>query len=353
MNTLVPGFLAIALLVPQAARAERILRHEAILDASVKEVWEAFTTSEGARHWMAPVAEVDLRIGGTIKTNYNPQARIGDPGTIVHHILSYEPERMITTRFTAPEGAPTKAKAAQAVWWVARLEPLPDGRTRLTYTGVGWGQGPVWDEAYEFFDRGNAWTFQQLGNYLRKKAEPWGGEHALLAGKRKTDRAITLEQEVACSPDEVIRLWTTEEGVKKFLAPAARIEARPGGAYTMIFDPQNDPEGNSRGTNGARILRVVPGRELAFEWIPFVLDDGLKSPGPPPAPASLRNAKPLPTWVELSFDPLGNGGTLVRLAHYGFQHGDPWDAAFAYFQKAWAGVLEELSRQCAPQKRTP
>ena len=342
------GALSGVLLCVTAVSADdRVLRHEVILDAPVEEVWKAFTTSEGVRNWMAPVGEVDLRIGGSIKTNYNRQAKIGDPGTIVHHILSYEPGRMISTQFTAPETAPAHAKTAQAVWWVARMEPLPDGRTRLTYTGIGWGEGPEWEESYRFFNSGNAWTLQQLANYFdRRKAGASMTRETLMAGKQKTDRSIQLEQQVACSPDSVFQLWTTEVGVKKFFAPAAKIELRPGGSYAMIFDPAHDPEGNSRGTNGARILYLTPGRELAFEWIPFVLEGGPESPGPPAVAASLRNVSPLPTWVEIRFDPLVSGGTNLRLAHYGYQHGEKWDEAFAYFQVAWAGVLRNLARSC-------
>ncbi len=152
-----------------APAEERVLRHEKVIHAPVAEVWKAFTTSEGTRHWMAPVAEVDFRLGGSIRTNYSPTAKPGDPGTIVHHILSYEPGRMLSTQFTAPAGATGPARTAQAVWWVARMEPLPDGSTRLTYTGVGWGEGAEWDAAYQFFDRGNAYTLQQLADYLEKK----------------------------------------------------------------------------------------------------------------------------------------------------------------------------------------
>ena len=162
--------LVIALLLGgNAFAAERILRHERVIHARVGEVWKAFTTSEGARHWMAPSAEVELKVGGTIRTNYTAGAKPGDPGMIVHRILSYEPERMLSTQFTAPAGATGPARTAQAVWWVARMEPLPDGSTRVTYTGVGWGEGAEWDAAFQFFDRGNAYTLDQLVNYLEKK----------------------------------------------------------------------------------------------------------------------------------------------------------------------------------------
>ena len=158
-----------ALVCCNAHGAERVLRHEKVVHAPVSEVWKAFTTSEGVRHWMAPVAEVDFRVGGAIRTNYKADAKPGDPGTIVHRILSYEPERMLSTQFTAPAGATGPAKTAQAVWWVARMEPLPDGSTRVTYTGVGWGEGPEWDAAYAFFERGNTLTLGQLVEYLERK----------------------------------------------------------------------------------------------------------------------------------------------------------------------------------------
>jgi len=38
--------------------------------------------------------------------------------------------------------------------------------------------------------------------------------------------------------------------VKKFFAPEARIDPRPGGRYTVIFFPSKDPEGDSHGQKG-------------------------------------------------------------------------------------------------------
>jgi uncharacterized protein YndB with AHSA1/START domain len=169
MGTRLLLILSLALSCGPAFAGERVLRHEKIVHAPVSEVWKAFTTSEGTRHWMAPSAVVDLRIGGTIKTNYKEGAKPDDPGTIVHHVLSYEPERMLSTQFTAPEGVSGAPRTAEAIWWVARMEPLPDGSTRVTYTGVGWGEGADWDAAYRFFDRGNAYTLDQLAKYLEKK----------------------------------------------------------------------------------------------------------------------------------------------------------------------------------------
>jgi uncharacterized protein YndB with AHSA1/START domain len=174
----------------------------------------------------------------------------------------------------------------------------------------------------------------------------------LMEGKHKTDRTIFLESVVEAPPAEVFRLWTAEEGIRKFFAPAARVEARVGGRYEILFAPDKDPEGNSHGTTGARILKLVPAKELAFEWITFAGDELLGYNAPPYAPAAERNVRPLPTWVELRFDPVEGRPeqTHLRFAHYGFRDGEKWEKSFHWFQRAWKGVLDELAASCQNRK---
>ena len=174
----------------------------------------------------------------------------------------------------------------------------------------------------------------------------------LMQGKQKTDRTIFLEATVDASPAEVFRLWTSEEGIKKFFAPAARVEARVGGRYEIIFAPAKDPEGDSHGTKGARILKLVPEKELAFEWITFAGDELLSSNAPPYAPAAERNIRPLPTWVELTLESVATQPekTHVRFTHYGFRAGEKWEKSFRWFERAWNGVLDELAAYCQNRK---
>ena len=170
----------------------------------------------------------------------------------------------------------------------------------------------------------------------------------LMAGKTKTARTIHLEITVDCSPDEVFSLWSTSEGVRKFLSPDAHINPVEGGEYTILFAPKADPLGLSHGTKGARILKMIPGKFLAFEWITFAADSTLGQNAPPIASPETRNAKPLPTWVELSFDPVAGEPkkTHIKFAHYGFHDGDLWQKSFEWFSKAWDGVLQELAEYC-------
>ncbi len=105
----------------------------------------------------------------------------------------------------------------------------------------------------------------------------------------KTPRTVVLQVDAQCSAEEAYALWSTTEGVKQFFAPAARIDARPAGEYTILFYPEKDPEGLSHGTKGARVLATVPGKLFAFEWITFAGDATLGRNAPTLAPRSLRD----------------------------------------------------------------
>src|SRR5690349_5860849 len=92
-----PLFAAQAL----AADAEPIVA-EAVVDAPIAAVWNAWTTADGLRAWLAPHADIDLRVGGLMRSNYNAQGRLGDEGTIENRVLAYEPQRMLAIQVARP-----------------------------------------------------------------------------------------------------------------------------------------------------------------------------------------------------------------------------------------------------------
>jgi uncharacterized protein YndB with AHSA1/START domain len=197
-------------------------------------------------------------------------------------------------------------------------------------------------------------------SYLRLLSAPDGinpppqpsNPASLMNGKLKTDRTILLDAIVAASPPAVFRLWTSGDGIKKFFAPDARIDASVGGRYQVIFAPAQDPEGDSHGTKGARILKLVPNKTLAFEWITFAGDELLGKNAPPYAPPAERNVNPLPTWVELTFESIEGepNKTHVWFAHYGFREGEKWERSYQWFAHAWKGVLNQLAAYCEDRK---
>lgn len=178
------------------------------------------------------------------------------------------------------------------------------------------------------------------------------GPELNLPGKRLTPRTVVLEADVACPPAESFELWSTRPGVESFYAPAARIGRKPGDEYTVMFFPDSDPDGRSHGTQGAHLLAAEPGRFISFEWVVFAGDREKGQNAPPYASAELRLPDPLPTWVEIHFQPSATG-THLRFRHYGFGDGELWGESHAWFTRAWSGVLTQMGEACDTPRKAP
>lgn len=143
-----------------------------------------------------------------------------------------------------------------------------------------------------------------------------------------SERTLVKVATVKAGVDEVWKAWTTSEGIRSFFAPGARIEARPGGAFEVHFNPYAKP--GLKGADGMVFLALQEPRLLSFTW------------NAPPHLAEVRRQR---TSVTVRLEPAGEGVTEVRLTHGGWGDGGQWDQAYAYFDKAWASVLANLERR--------
>jgi uncharacterized protein YndB with AHSA1/START domain len=138
------------------------LVHEGVVAAPPKDVWAAFTTKEGQESWMVAHSEVELKIGGLMRTHYDPKGTLGDPRTIENTIISYDPGRMLSIRVTkAPEGFPFP-NAVKDMWTIIYLEAAGPQATRVRIVGLGFGADEESKKMRAFFDRGNAFTLRKL-----------------------------------------------------------------------------------------------------------------------------------------------------------------------------------------------
>ena len=156
--------VVLAVLLPICAQAPVTdpIVAEGIVNAPVGEVWKAWTTGEGASTWMVAHAEIDLRVGGIMRTHYSKNAKLGDPGTIENVIICYDPERMLSIKTVkTPERFPFK-KAIQNMWTVIYLEPSSGGKTKVTCRGLGFTADPESQQMRKFFERGNQITIDAL-----------------------------------------------------------------------------------------------------------------------------------------------------------------------------------------------
>jgi len=153
---------------------EQFLRYEMEVDTPITEVWKAIATEEGIKTWMAPVAKLDLKTGGTVQTNYSTNSKIGDTGTISLGIINYIPEEMLIYQITLNDVFPEKCrKEDKNLQEIIQLKPLSKNKTKVSSTMVGWGQGKEWDETYTFFEKGNKWSYQQLVKRFKNGPVKW------------------------------------------------------------------------------------------------------------------------------------------------------------------------------------
>ncbi len=160
------GALALAMVAVLcgSASAQEVspLVHEGVVQAPLDDVWAAWTTSDGLRSWLAPHAEIDLRVGGLMRTNYNAQGTLGDPQTIENAVLSFEPGRMISIRVAKTSDGFPFANAIQHMWTVVYFEAAGPGRTQVRFVGLGFQADEESQRMRAFFERGNAATLEQL-----------------------------------------------------------------------------------------------------------------------------------------------------------------------------------------------
>jgi uncharacterized protein YndB with AHSA1/START domain len=135
---------------------------EGFINAPVAEVWGLFTTPAGYRKTGVAHAEIDLKIGGEIRSHYDPEGRLGDAETIVNEILAFEPERMLAVRVKqAPASFPHR-DALAGTWTVLYFHPAGDDMTQVRIAGLGYTDSAQSQAVRQFFADGNRWTLEHI-----------------------------------------------------------------------------------------------------------------------------------------------------------------------------------------------
>lgn len=158
------------------ASGERTLCHEAVIAAPVGQVWELWATSEGLASWAAPIVAMDARSGGTFESNYDPNGRIGAAGNIRNRVIAAVPNALLVIQVShAPPGFAHEAEVQQLATAIT-LEAIDADHTRVRVAMIGYREGAAFDELYQFFDRGNAWTLSKLEQRVTSGPVDWRAE---------------------------------------------------------------------------------------------------------------------------------------------------------------------------------
>jgi len=141
-----------------AADGTTVLQHVVVVPATMKQVWDAFATTEGAAAWVAPLVHIDFRLGGIWESSYKPESKLGDPGNIQNQFVSYRPPHMISMRVArTPPGFPHADVLTKEIVTVLEFKEIGPKEVEVTESMVGFKPN---DKGHEtilgFFRQGNA-----------------------------------------------------------------------------------------------------------------------------------------------------------------------------------------------------
>lgn len=153
---------------------ELVLIQEVSVSAAIEDVWTAYTTSEGWTGWAAPKADIDLRVGGTIRTAY--AGEIGGKNTNTLQIVNYVPNRLLTLRADVSDNWPEIMKEdAERLSNVVLFESTGPRTTQIQSFGIGYTDAPEYEQLLSFFITANESLLENLKAYVESGTRvDWG-----------------------------------------------------------------------------------------------------------------------------------------------------------------------------------
>jgi uncharacterized protein YndB with AHSA1/START domain len=147
---------------------EKVLRLEFVIPVDKQEAWQLIATADGWKKWAAPVVSFNLKVGGLILTNYDKNKTVKDSGTIRIPIINYIEGEMITLKVILNDNFSEKVRQEdQNLQEIIQVVDLGKRKTKVVSSMIGWGTGTDWEKTYDFFAKGNKWSYEQLTKLFR------------------------------------------------------------------------------------------------------------------------------------------------------------------------------------------
>jgi uncharacterized protein YndB with AHSA1/START domain len=133
---------------------DRVMSKSVLVDATLDEVWRAWTSRAGIKKFFAPDARLEMRPRGKYEILFDPEEPEGLRGSEGCTVLSYVPLKMLSFTWGAPPEFP-KARKEIAQWVVLFFDEAGPKQTLVKFQELGWKDDKEDEQVYEYFDR--AW----------------------------------------------------------------------------------------------------------------------------------------------------------------------------------------------------
>ncbi|MDB5200984.1 MAG: hypothetical protein JWQ27_393 [Ferruginibacter sp.] len=147
---------------------EKVLQLSIDVPFDKKEVWEFFTQDAKLSQWIAPLAHIELKSGGYIITNYDKTKTLSDSSSIKLGIISYLENELLILKVKLNNNFSKKVRDEdENLQEIIQFVSTGPGKTKIISSMIGWGQGKDWEKTYNFFLKGNEWTYKELLKILK------------------------------------------------------------------------------------------------------------------------------------------------------------------------------------------
>lgn len=133
----------------------RCIDKQTVVGAPVADVWDAWTTSDGARTFFGEDARIALELGGPYEILFDLSEPAGSQGSEGMRVLSFLPGEMVSFEWNAPPVFPD-ARTGPRTFVVVQIAAEGAG-TRVRVRHLGWERLADPDPVFAYFDR--AWDF--------------------------------------------------------------------------------------------------------------------------------------------------------------------------------------------------
>lgn len=192
------ALLAILSACSEPAAPERMITEKITVNASVDDVWKAWTTSEGIKTFFAPDAIVEARVGGPFAIYIDPSAPSGMKGADDMVFLAVQDKRMLSFTWNAPPSLPEARKQRTVV--VVRFVSRGDTLTDVTINHMGWGEPTAdgeWGKAYDYFAKSWPNVLKNLKKRFDSGPVDWRPWLDYLQKQRTASTASTADKRTA------------------------------------------------------------------------------------------------------------------------------------------------------------
>ena len=115
------------------------------------------------KNLIAPVAQIQLKTGGYIITNYDIAKSLTDSSCIKLPVLSFIDKELLVLKDNLNGNFAQSVRNEDGqLQEIIQFKETGKNKTKIISSITGWGTGNDWDKTYDFLAKGKEWTYREL-----------------------------------------------------------------------------------------------------------------------------------------------------------------------------------------------